>query len=864
MKVAVIGAGVSGLVAALTLARAGVRVVIYEQEDYLGGHARTIAVDGILVDVGFMVFNRVTYPNMLSLFEEIGVDIETSDMSFSVSLNEGKGCEWGSNGISGLFAQKYNLFNPFFLRMLKEVITFQHDVLKYLDRIEKKDSDVDLNETLGHFIQSRNYSQKFQDCYLVPMCASIWSCSSEQVLHFSAVSVLTFCRNHHLLQLFGRPQWLTVQGRSRTYVTKILAELETKNCRIQTSCSVTHVFTSDTGVHVVNKNGEDECFDKCIIGTHAPDALEILGGDATIEERCILGAFHYSHSDIYLHQDLTLMPRRCAAWCSWNFLGCQDGRVCVTYWLNKLQNLKNEGLPILVTLNPPKSPLHTVATWRTSHPIPSPSAVKAAKQLDAIQGKRGIWFCGAYQGYGFHEDGLKSGLHAAKDILGGLFEPLKVERQTIPSWSGSLAQMVVKFFLQRFIQIGHLQIVETNGNVADFVGDKNGHPLKCILQVHRSEFYWKVATRADLGLADAFINEDFTCVNPENGLLHLFLILIANRDIHYTSVPNHKRRSWWNPLLFTAAVGSAISYLQHLLRSNSITKSRHNISAHYDMSNSLFALFLDETMTYSCAIFKGPTDPLKLAQLRKINRLINKAQIKKNHQVLEIGFGWGSMALEVVKRTGCKFTGITLSEEQLKLAQKRVNEAGLQDQITFELCDYREFPGYKNYDRILSCEMLEAVGHEHLKEFFNRCDHLLANDGILVVQVITIPDARYEEYRTSSDFIKEYIFPGGCLPAFSTLTTAMATGSSLCVQHVEEIGIHYAQTLLSWRERFHLKHSEILGLGFDQKFLRMWEYYFIYCAAGFKSCTLNVLQIVFSRPGNVSAFGNPYKIIQHD
>lgn len=390
----------------------------------------------------------------------------------------------------------------------------------------------------------------------------------------------------------------------------------------------------------------------------------------------------------------------------------------------------------------------------------------------------------------------------------------------------------------------------------------HGHELaiNCRLQIHHPSFYWKVATRADLGLADAYIDGDFTCVDSEEGLLNLLSIFIENRDSN-RQTQSRPRRGWWNPVLITAIMGSATFYMRHLLRGNSLTNARRNISAHYDLGNLLFALFLDETMTYSCALFKNPQEPLKDAQLRKIHHIIDKAQIHQSHEVLEIGFGWGSMALEVVKRTGCKYTGITLSEEQLKFAQARVKEAGLEDKISLELCDYRTLPGFQKYDRILSCEMLEAVGHEHFKEFFSRCDHLLAKDGILVVQVISIPEERYEAYRTSSDFIKEYIFPGGCLPAFSTLTAAMTLGSSLCVEHMENIGVHYYHTLLAWRRKFRSNHSEIRKLGFSEKFLRMWEYYFIYCAAGFKSCTLGVLQIVFSRPGNVAAFGDPWRRI---
>ncbi|KAK7857504.1 tuberculostearic acid methyltransferase ufaa1, partial [Quercus suber] len=275
-------------------------------------------------------------------------------------------------------------------------------------------------------------------------------------------------------------------------------------------------------------------------------------------------------------------------------------------------------------------------------------------------------------------------------------------------------------------------------------------------------------------------------------------------------------------------------------------------------SNELFAQFLDETMTYSTGLFKKEDEDLKVAQLRKISSLIEKAIIDEKHEVLEIGSGWGSFAIEVVNQTGCKYTGITLSKEQLKLAEKKVKDAGLQDRIKFLLCDYRQLPDTYKYDRIISCEMIEHVGHEYMDEFFGCCESLLAEDGLFVLQFSSMPDERYNEHMRSSDFIKEYIFPGACIPSFSRVTSAMANASRLSVEHVENIGIHYYQTLRYWRRNFMNNQSKILALGFDEKFIRTWEYYFDYCAAGFKSRTLGVYQVVFSRPGNVAVLNNPY------
>ncbi|GAB2294349.1 hypothetical protein Dimus_028557 [Dionaea muscipula] len=857
-RVAVIGAGISGLGAAYELAKAGVNVVLYEKEDYLGGHAYTVNVEGVDLDLGFMVFNRVTYPNMMELFESLGVDMETSDMSFSVSLDKGRGYEWGSrNGLYGLFAQKKNALNPYFWKMLQEVIKFKEDVLMYLEELENK-PEMDRTETLGHFIKMKAYSELFQKAYLIPICGSIWSCPSERVMSFSAFSILSFCRNHHLLQLFGRPQWLTVKGRSHRYVHKVREELERRGCQIRANCEVYSVSTSDDGCVVSYGPSSGDHYDGCVMAVHAPDAIKILGKQATYDETRILGAFQYVYSDIFLHRDNNLMPQNPAAWSAWNFLGSTDNKVCLTYWLNVLQNINESGAPFLVTLNPPYTPKNMFLRWSAGHPVPSVAASKASLELHRIQGKRGIWFCGAYQGYGFHEDGLKAGMQAAQGILGESCVLLQNPKQMVPSLTETASRLMVTRFLRRFISAGCLILLEEGGSIFTFEGTSKKCTLKVALRVHNPQFYWKVATRADLGLADSYINGDVSFVDESHGLVDLFMIFITSRDID-SSASVIKKRGWWTPLLFTAGIASAKYFFQHVSRRNTLTQARRNISRHYDLSNEMFGLFLDETMTYSSAIFKSADEDLKDAQLRKICTLIKKARIEKKHELLEIGCGWGSLAIEVVKRTGCRYTGITLSEEQLRYAEMKVKEAGLQDHIRFLLCDYRQLPDAHKYDRIISCEMLESVGHEYIGEFFRQCESSLTENGLLVLQFISIPDSRYDEYRQSSDFIKEYIFAGGCLPALSRVTSAMAAASRLCVEHIENIGIHYYQTLRCWRKNFMEQKKKIISLGFDEKFIRTWEYYFDYCAAGFKSQTLGNYQVVFSRPGNVAAFGDPFE-----
>ncbi|XP_035547927.1 tuberculostearic acid methyltransferase UfaA1-like isoform X1 [Juglans regia] len=450
---------------------------------------------------------------------------------------------------------------------------------------------------------------------------------------------------------------------------------------------------------------------------------------------------------------------------------------------------------------------------------------------------------------------------AARSLLRESCALLSKPKQMLPSLIEAGARLFVTRFLRRYISCGRLILMEEGGTTFSFEGNMTKCSLETVLRVHSPQFYWKVMTRADLGLADAYIDGDFSFAVENDGLLNLFMIIIAGRDAISSATKSNKTRGWWTPLIFTAGIASAKDFLNHFLRQNTLTHARRNISRHYDLSNELFALFLDETMTYSSAVFKKEDEDLKVAQLRKISILIEKARIDNKHRVLDIGCGWGSFAIEVVKQTGCKYTGITLSEAQLKYAEKKVKTAGLQDHIRLLLCDYRQVPDTYKYDRIISCEMIEHVGHEFMEEFFGCCESLLSEDGILVLQFSSMPDERYDEHKKSSDFIKEYIFPGACIPSLSRITSAMASASRLSVEHLENIGNHYYQTLQCWRKKFMENQSKIVALGFDEKFIRTWEYYFEYCAAGFKSRTLGDYQIVFTRPGNVAAFSNSYQSV---
>lgn len=291
----------------------------------------------------------------------------------------------------------------------------------------------------------------------------------------------------------------------------------------------------------------------------------------------------------------------------------------------------------------------------------------------------------------------------------------------------------------------------------------------------------------------------------------------------------------------SAWLGHTLNRISHLRRANTIQGSRKNIEDHYDLGNAMFSLFLDSTMTYSCAYWNSPEETLEQAQINKLRRIITKAEIKSTDHVLEIGSGWGSFALEAVKLTGCRITTITLSSQQKELTEERIRQEGFEDRIEVKLIDYRDIQG--QYDKIVSIEMLEAVGHENLPTYFGSCYKLLKPNGKMVFQVITMRNINYDTYRKECDFIQKHIFPGGICPSVNTILDAIEKSSKFTVKNMENIGIHYARTLRSWREAFLRHKSDILAMGFSESFIRKWEYYFSYCEAGFSTYYLGLYQI---------------------
>jgi predicted NAD/FAD-binding protein len=411
-KIAVIGAGISGLASAYFLAREH-DVVVYEAGSYIGGHSNTVDVtlEGLSfpVDTGFLVFNEATYPNLISLLDELGVDSYTTDMSFGVSLDDG-GFEWAGTSLDTVFAQRRRLLSPAFLGMLRDILRFNRAAEINLA------ASLDAPLTLEQLLVAGNYGAMFRDAYLLPMAAAIWSSAPTDILQFPASTFLRFCINHGLLQVNDRPQWRTVKGGAREYVKRIVATLPT----VRLNTRVLTVLRSDDAVTVRTDSGYEQ-FDSVVFGTHAPDTLRMLT-DADAEEHGLLSAVRYQANTAYLHTDLSLMPQRRKVWSSWNYLGAnasQDGArpVCVSYWLNQLQALPCKSA-VMVTLNPfsPPAADKTIARFDYDHPVFDHAAIAAQTALASIQGKRRTWFAGAWTGYGFHEDGLKSALRVVADF----------------------------------------------------------------------------------------------------------------------------------------------------------------------------------------------------------------------------------------------------------------------------------------------------------------------------------------------------------------------------------------------------------------------------------------------------------------
>ena len=426
-KVAIVGSGISGLAAAHAL-KGQARVTLFEAGDYFGGHTHTVDVtlptpQGPVthgVDTGFLVFNERTYPNLIALFAELGVETARSDMSFSVKapgMAGGRTLEWSGSSLNSVFAQRGNLVSWKFLRMLREIVRFN----RITTALALSNAEAAMVQPLGDFLRQQDFSNEFRDWYFLPMMGCIWSCPTDQMLRFPVATMIRFCHNHGLTQVTDRPQWWTVQGGARHYVEKIVAGIADKRLNTPVQRIERDAGAVRGGVRIVTHHAIEH-FDKVILATHSDQSLALLP-NASSAERKTLGAIRYQGNRAVLHTDSAVLPQKKIAWAAWNYeraagAGRESAGVCLHYLLNMLQPLPF-AQPLLVSLNPVReiAPAHVIGEYDYMHPVFDLAAIQAQQQLPALQGRQHSYFCGAWTGYGFHEDGLKSGMNAARLLL---------------------------------------------------------------------------------------------------------------------------------------------------------------------------------------------------------------------------------------------------------------------------------------------------------------------------------------------------------------------------------------------------------------------------------------------------------------
>ena len=413
MKIAVIGSGISGLSAAHFLSKK-YKVDLFEKNDHFGGHSYTTEIslkdsnEKISVDLGFIVFNKINYPNLVNLFEQLQVAYEKSNMSFSVSIKHSN-IEYSGNGFKGLFANKYNIFNLNFIKMVKEIFAFY----KMVDKMKKENFE---NQTLGEFLKSKKMSNYFIKYHIIPMVSAIWSMPTNLAYEMPMSLFINFFQNHGLFKIKNRPQWYTVSGRSKTYVKKIL---KTLNGEYFKNYEIRNVLRNKNGVRLYyGSSNEYFEYNKVIFAVHANEILKLIN-DPTENEKKILKNFQYKKNIAYLHSDENLMPYKKNVWSSWNSIldKNDEKKNCVTYWLNKLQNLKTKKNYFL-TLNPimPLEDSKIIKKVEFTHPFYDLKMINAQKYLSELQGVNNTYFCGSYFGYGFHEDGLNSGIEVSNKL----------------------------------------------------------------------------------------------------------------------------------------------------------------------------------------------------------------------------------------------------------------------------------------------------------------------------------------------------------------------------------------------------------------------------------------------------------------
>ena len=406
----------------------------------------------------------------------------------------------------------------------------------------------------------------------------------------------------------------------------------------------------------------------------------------------------------------------------------------------------------------------------------------------------------------------------------------RVAPRRAPHFLDSFAQRAVRARLAGIRQ-GRITLLD-NGTRQEYGARTARCPLEVMVQVHDERFWSALAFGGSIGAGEAYMEGYWST----DDLTALVRILLQNREVLDGMETGLAR--------LTAPLQKAL----HWLNRNTRAGARRNIAAHYDLGNDFFATFLDPTMMYSSAIFERPGMTLEQAQRARLERICRKLELQATDHLLEIGTGWGGLAIHAAQRYGCRVTTTTISREQFELARERVAAAGLADRVTLLLEDYRDLRG--RYDKLASIEMIEAVGHPFYDAYFRQCGRLLGDEGLMLLQAITITDQRYEAARTSVDFIQRHIFPGSTIPSVSVMLDSLTRSTDLKLVHLEDIGPHYATTLRKWRENFHANLDTVRALGYPERFVRMWEFYLCYCEGGFEERAIGDVQMLLAKPGS--------------
>ena len=419
-----------------------------------------------------------------------------------------------------------------------------------------------------------------------------------------------------------------------------------------------------------------------------------------------------------------------------------------------------------------------------------------------------------------------------EEIIPAAMAPTVAHKAGAVSAPTRMQRLARRLLLERMqrLQHGSLEVHEAGGTHR--FGRREPGGLHARIEVLHPQFWADAAFGGTTNAGEAYIHGLWRC----DDLTALVRIMVANRDV-LEAVDGTATR--------LAGLGRRLA---HWLNRNSREGSRRNISAHYDLGNDLFALFLDPTMNYSCGIFETPEASMEQASIAKMDAVCRKLDLGPGDHLVEIGTGWGGLAIHAARHYGCRVTTTTISREQHALAAERVRAAGLEDRIELLLKDYRDLEG--QYDKLVSVEMIEAVGHQYLDTYFRSCSRLLKPDGLMLIQAITIRDELYTAALKSVDFIQRFVFPGGFLPAVSAMTSSLARSTDLQLLHLQDIGLHYAWTLRKWRERFFANLEAVRALGYPDSFIRLWEYYLCYCEGGFLERNIGTVQMLLAKPGN--------------